>query len=81
MGGPGAAVPAGEHNLTPALPPNGNMTLPLQQPFARNKNKASKLLNGFSDERREVVLMSRDECDRITKVAIKCIRRPGKGKR
>lgn len=81
-GGPNAIVMSGELNLAQAgPPPNGNVVLPPQQPFARSKNKGNnKLLNGFSDDRRDIVMLSREECDRITKKAIKCIRRPGKGK-
>lgn len=79
-GGPNAIVMSGELNLAQAgPPPNGNVVLPPQQPFARSKNKGNnKLLNGFSDDRRDIVMLSREECDRITKKAIKCIRRPGK---
>ncbi|OQR67548.1 integrator complex subunit 6-A-like [Tropilaelaps mercedesae] len=78
VGAPGTLPVGGEHNLASVPPSNGNAALPPQQPFARNKSKSGKLLNGFSDDRKEIVLLSREECDRITKGAIKCIRRPGK---
>lgn len=71
------AAAGGELNAPSSLqqpPPNGNVA-----PFSRTKPK-SKLLNGFSEEpKKEIVAMSREDCEKLTKSAIKCVRRPGKG--
>ncbi|XP_028967111.1 integrator complex subunit 6 [Galendromus occidentalis] len=71
-----AATVGGELNAPSSLqqpPPNGNVA-----PFSRTKPK-SKLLNGFSEEpKKEIVVMSREDCEKLTKSAIKCVRRPGK---
>ena len=79
--GPGQGVTpvvTGGELITPASlqqpPANGNVA-----PFSRSKPK-SKLLNGFSEEpKKEIIAMSREDCDKLTKSAIKCVRRPGKG--